>query len=72
LLETRQLITGRPSRPSFQFDFGDSSVGNAPWWLTTPARMQTFRNVFEAEPITFYQWTETDAGKPIEQPHPYQ
>jgi hypothetical protein len=47
-------------------------VGNAPWWLTIPARMQTFRNLFEAEPITFYQWTETDAGKPIEQPHPYQ
>jgi hypothetical protein len=34
--------------------------------------MQTFRNLFEAEPITFYQWPEMDVGKPIEQPHPYQ
>lgn len=40
----------------------------SPWWLPLPAHMQTFRNLFEAEPITFYQWPETDAGKPIEQP----
>jgi hypothetical protein len=40
------------------------------WWPTLPAHIKTFRDAFGAEPIIFYQWPETDVGKPIEQQHP--